>query len=415
MLDLSTRLQADPEVAASIAREERRQRDGIELIASENFVSGAVLDAVGSVLTNKYAEGYPGKRYYGGCENVDIVEQLAIDRVKKIFHAGYANVQPHSGAQANQAVYVAALHPGDTILGMALDAGGHLTHGARVNVSGRHYDAYSYGLHPETEEIDYAEVEELAHVKKPKLIIAGASAYSLVIDWKRFRAIADKVGALFMADIAHYAGLIAAGFYPSPVGIADFVTSTTHKTLRGPRGGLILANAEHERVLNSAVFPGTQGGPLMHVIAAKAIAFKEAMSREFKVYQEQVMDNARVMAKVLHERGFRVVSGRTECHMFLVDLRNRNLTGRDAETVLGRVGITVNKNAVPDDPQKPTVTSGIRIGTPAMTTRGFKEVEAELLAMLIADVLEAPQDEKVIRNVAGEVKRLCERFPVYGK
>ena len=405
----------DPEVWAAIENEHRRQEAHVELIASENYASPAVLSAQGSVLTNKYAEGYPGKRYYGGCENVDIVEQLAIDRVKKIFHAGYANVQPHSGAQANQAVYVAALHPGDTILGMALDAGGHLTHGARVNVSGRHYDAYSYGLHPETEAIDYAEVEELAHVKKPKLIIAGASAYSLVIDWKRFRAIADKVGALFMADIAHYAGLIAAGFYPSPVGIADFVTSTTHKTLRGPRGGLILANAEHERVLNSAVFPGTQGGPLMHVIAAKAVAFKEAMSREFKVYQEQVMDNARVMAKVLHERGFRVVSGRTECHMFLVDLRNRNLTGRDAETVLGRVGITVNKNAVPDDPQKPTVTSGIRIGTPAMTTRGFKEVEAELLAMLIADVLEAPQDEKVIRNVAGEVKRLCERFPVYGK
>ncbi|HET6493607.1 MAG TPA: serine hydroxymethyltransferase, partial [Burkholderiales bacterium] len=331
------------------------------------------------------------------------------------FHAGYANVQPHSGAQANQAVYVAALHPGDTILGMALDAGGHLTHGARVNVSGRYYDAYAYGLDPETEQIDYAEVEELAHVKKPKLIIAGASAYSLVIDWKRFRAIADKVGALLMADVAHYAGLIAAGFYPSPVGIADFVTSTTHKTLRGPRGGLILANAEHERVLNSAVFPGTQGGPLMHVIAAKAVAFKEAMSRDFKVYQEQVMDNARVMAKVLHERGCRVVSGRTECHMFLIDLRDKALTGRDAEAALGRVGITVNKNAVPSDPQKPTVTSGIRIGSPAMTTRGFREREAELLATLIADVLEAPQDEKTIKRVAAEVKILCEKFPVYGR
>jgi glycine hydroxymethyltransferase len=403
----------DPEVWAAVEREHRRQEDHVELIASENYASPAVLAAQGSVLTNKYAEGYPGKRYYGGCEYVDVVEQLAIDRVKKLFHAGYANVQPHSGAQANQAVYVAALHPGDTILGMALDAGGHLTHGARVNVSGRHYDAYTYGLHPETGEIDYAEVEELAHVKKPKLIIAGASAYSLVIDWKRFRAIADKVGALFMADIAHYAGLIAAGFYPSPVGIADFVTSTTHKTLRGPRGGLILADAQHERVLNSAVFPGTQGGPLMHVIAAKAVAFKEAMSREFKEYQEQVMDNARVMAKVLHERGCRIVSGRTECHMFLVDLRDKSLTGRDAELVLGSVGITVNKNAVPHDPQKPTVTSGIRIGTPAMTTRGFREVEAEQLAMLIADVLETPRDEKVIRHVAGEVKRLCEKYPVY--
>ena len=403
----------DPEVWAAVEKEHRRQEDHVELIASENYASPAVLAAQGSVLTNKYAEGYPGKRYYGGCEYVDVVEQLAIDRVKKLFHAGYANVQPHSGAQANQAIYVAALHPGDTILGMALDAGGHLTHGARVNVSGRHYDAYTYGLHPETGEIDYAEVEELAHVKKPKLIIAGASAYSLVIDWKRFRAIADKVGALFMADIAHYAGLIAAGFYPSPVGIADFVTSTTHKTLRGPRGVLILADAQHERVLNSAVFPGTQGGPLMHVIAAKGVAFKEAMSREFKEYQEQVMDNARVMAKVLHERGCRIVSGRTECHMFLVDLRDKSLTGRDAELALGSVGITVNKNAVPHDPQKPTVTSGIRIGTPAMTTRGFREVEAEQLAMLIADVLETPRDEKVIRHVAGEVKRLCEKYPVY--
>jgi glycine hydroxymethyltransferase len=405
----------DPELWGAIEGEYRRQEDHVELIASENYASPRVLQAQGSVLTNKYAEGYPGKRYYGGCEHVDVAEQLAIDRAKKLFHAGYANVQPHSGAQANQAVYVAALHPGDTILGMALDAGGHLTHGARMNVSGRYYDAYTYGLNPETEQIDYAEVEELAHVKKPKLIIAGASAYSLVIDWKRFRAIADKVGALFMADIAHYAGLIAAGFYPSPVGIADFVTSTTHKTLRGPRGGLILANAEHERVLNSAVFPGTQGGPLMHVIAAKAVAFKEAMTHEFKHYQEQVMDNARVMAKVLHERGCRVVSGRTECHMFLIDLRDKGLTGRDAEAALGRVGITVNKNAVPDDPQKPTVTSGVRIGSPAMTTRGFAEAEAELVATLIADVLEAPQDEKVIGQVAGEVKKLCGKFPVYGQ
>jgi glycine hydroxymethyltransferase len=403
----------DHEVWAAIESERRRQEDHVELIASENYASAAVLEAQGSVMTNKYAEGYPGKRYYGGCQFVDIAEQLAIDRVKKLFGAGYANVQPHSGAQANQAVYVAALHPGDTLLGMALDAGGHLTHGARVNVSGRHYDAYAYGLDPDTEQIDYAEVEELAHIKKPKLIVAGASAYSLVIDWKRFRAIADKVGALFMADIAHYAGLIAAGFYPSPVGIADFVTSTTHKTLRGPRGGLILANAEHERVLNSAVFPGSQGGPLMHAIAAKAVSFKEAMTREFKNYQEQVMDNARVMAKVLHERGCRVVSGRTECHMFLVDLRGKRLTGREAEAALGQVGITVNKNAVPDDPQKPTVTSGIRIGTPAMTTRGFREVEAERLANLIGDVLDAPQNETTLRNVAGEVRRLCAEFPVY--
>ncbi|OGA54278.1 MAG: serine hydroxymethyltransferase [Betaproteobacteria bacterium RIFCSPLOWO2_12_FULL_62_13] len=404
----------DPEVWKAIEQEYHRQEDHIELIASENYASPRVMHAQGTVLTNKYAEGYPGRRYYGGCEYVDVVERLAIDRAKKLFHAGYANVQPHSGAQANQAVYVAALHPGDTLLGMALDAGGHLTHGARVNVSGRYYDAYTYGLNPETGEIDYSEVEELAHVKKPRLIIAGASAYSLVIDWTRFRAIADKVGALLMADIAHYAGLIAAGFYPSPVGIADFITSTTHKTLRGPRGGLILANAEHERVLNSAVFPGTQGGPLMHVIAAKAVAFKEAMGREFKDYQEQVLDNARVMAKVLHERGCRIVSGRTECHMFLVDLRGKGLTGRDAEAMLGRVGITVNRNAVPDDPQKPTVTSGIRIGSPAMTTRGFTEMEAELLANLIADLLEAPQDEKVLKQVAGEVKRLCEKFPVYG-
>jgi glycine hydroxymethyltransferase len=404
----------DPELARALALEEKRQEDHIELIASENYVSPRVMLAQGSVLTNKYAEGYPGKRYYGGCEFVDMAEQLAIDRAKKLFRAGYANVQPHSGAQANSAVYYAALHPGDVILGMALDAGGHLTHGASVSLSGRYYDAVAYGLDPETEAIDYEEVEELAHVKKPKLIIAGASAYSLVIDWKRFRAIADKCGALLMADIAHYAGLIAAGLYPSPVGIADFVTSTTHKTLRGPRGGLILANAQHEKVLNSAVFPGTQGGPLMHVIAAKAVAFKEAMSRKFKTYQEQVLDNARVMAKALNERGFRIVSGRTECHMFLVNLRDKGITGRDAQNVLGQVGITVNRNAVPNDPQKPMITSGVRIGSPAMTTRGFREIEAELLANLIADVLEAPTDEKVLERTAGEVKRLCGKFPVYG-
>jgi glycine hydroxymethyltransferase len=406
---------SDPELWSAIDRENRRQEAHIELIASENYVSAPVLQAQGSVLTNKYAEGYPGKRYYGGCEFVDVAEQLAIDRAKKLFHAGYANVQPHSGAQANMAVYYAALHPGDTLLGMALDAGGHLTHGAKVSLSGRYFDAVTYGLDPKTEEIDYAEVEELAHVKKPKLIVAGASAYSLTFDWKRFRAIADKCGALFMADVAHYAGLIAAGLYPSPVGIADFVTTTTHKTLRGPRGGMILANAEHEKVLNSAIFPGTQGGPLMHVIAAKAAALGEAMTKEFKLYQEQVLDNARVMAKVLQERGFRIVSGRTDCHMFLVDLQSKGLTGREAEQILGRANITVNKNAVPKDPQKPMVTSGIRIGSPAMTTRGFKEIEAEQLAHLVADLLDTRGEEKALQRIVGAVKKLCEKFPVYGQ
>src|SRR5688572_15864852 len=336
---------ADPEVWRAIEKEYRRQEEHIELIASENYASPRVLHAQGSVLTNKYAEGYPGKRYYGGCEYVDIAEQLAIDRAKALFGAGYANVQPHSGAQANQTVYFAALHPGDTILGMSLEHGGHLTHGAKVNLSGRYFDAVSYGLDEESEQIDYAEVEELAHVKKPKLIVAGASAYSLVIDWKRFKQIADKVGALLMADMAHYAGLVAAGLYPSPVGVADFVTTTTHKTLRGPRGGLILANAQHEKILNSAIFPGTQGGPLMHVIAAKAAALGEAMTKEFKSYQQQVLDNARVMAKTMQERGFRIVSGRTDCHLFLVDLQSKGLTGKDAEQYLGRANITVNKNA----------------------------------------------------------------------
>jgi glycine hydroxymethyltransferase len=403
----------DPQLWSAIEKENRRQEAHIELIASENYVSPAVLQAQGSVLTNKYAEGYPGKRYYGGCEFVDIAEQLAIDRAKKLFNAGYANVQPHSGAQANAAVYYAVLHPGDTILGMALDAGGHLTHGAKVAQSGRWFDAVTYGLDPKTEEIDYKEVEELAHVKKPKLIVTGASAYSLVIDWKRFRAIADKCGALLMADIAHYAGLVAAGLYPSPVGIADFVTTTTHKTLRGPRGGLILANAEHEKILNSAIFPGTQGGPLMHVIAAKAAALGEAMTKEFKLYQQQVLDNARVMAKTLQERGFRIVSGRTDCHLFLVDLQSKGLTGKDAEQFLGRANITVNKNAVPKDPQKPMVTSGIRIGSPAMTTRGFREIEAEQLANLIADVLEARGEDTAVQRVIAEVKKLCDKFPVY--
>ncbi|MBM3343391.1 MAG: serine hydroxymethyltransferase [Betaproteobacteria bacterium] len=404
----------DAQLWQALESERQRQEDHIELIASENYASPRVLAAQGSVLTNKYAEGYPGKRYYGGCEFVDVAEQLAIERAKKLFHAGYANVQPHSGAQANFAVFKAVLHPGDVILGMALDSGGHLTHGSPANVSGRYFDAVTYGLNPETEEIDYEEVEELAMVRKPKMIVAGASAYSLRFNWKRFRQIADQCGALLMADVAHYAGLIAAGFYPSPVGIADFVTSTTHKTLRGPRGGLILADQKHEKILNSAVFPGTQGGPLMHVIAAKAVAFQEALTREFRDYQEQVLDNARVMAKVLHERGLRIVSGRTECHMFLVDLRSKQVTGAAAETALGKARMTINKNAIPRDPQRPTVTSGIRVGSPAMTTRGFKELEAEKVAHLIADVLDAPNDESNLKRVAGEVKTLCDQFPVYG-
>jgi len=404
----------DPELFKAMEAERQRQEDHIELIASENYTSPAVMEAQGSVLTNKYAEGYPGKRYYGGCEYVDIAEQLAIDRAKALFGCEYANVQPHSGSQANAAVYMAMLKPGDTILGMSLAHGGHLTHGASVNFSGKVFNAVTYGLHPETEAIDYDEVQRLAEEHKPKMIVAGASAYALVIDWKRFRKIADSVGAYLFVDMAHYAGLVAAGLYPSPVGIADFVTSTTHKTLRGPRGGLILSSAEHEKALNSAIFPNIQGGPLMHVIAAKAVAFKEAAGKEFKDYQEQVMANARVMAKVLTERGLRIVSGRTESHVFLVDLQPKNLTGKDAEALLGRAHITVNKNAIPNDPQKPFVTSGIRIGTPAMTTRGFKEAEAEKLAHLIADVLDAPSDEAVIARVVGEVKVLTAKFPVYG-
>ena len=403
----------DPELWAAIQNENRRQEDHIELIASENYTSPAVMEAQGSQLTNKYAEGYPGKRYYGGCEYVDIAEQLAIDRAKALFGAEYANVQPNSGSQANQAVYMSVLKPGDTILGLSLAHGGHLTHGASVNASGKLYNAIQYGLDA-NEEIDYDQVQALATAHKPKMIVAGASAYALVIDWKRFRAIADSVGAYLFVDMAHYAGLIAGGVYPSPVGIADFVTTTTHKTLRGPRGGIILAKAEYEKVLNSAIFPGIQGGPLMHVIAAKAVALKEAASKEFKVYQKQVVDNARVMAMVLHERGLRIVSGRTDSHLFLVDLQAKNITGKDAEIVLGRAHITVNKNAIPNDPQKPFVTSGIRIGSPAMTTRGFKELEAEQLAHLIADVLDAPDDDAVIARVAGEVKQLCVKFPVYG-
>ncbi|AXK40703.1 serine hydroxymethyltransferase [Crenobacter cavernae] len=404
----------DPELSAAMDAEYRRQEDHVELIASENYVSYAVMEAQGSVLTNKYAEGYPNKRYYGGCEHVDVVEQLAIDRLKALFGAEYANVQPHSGSQANQAVYVSVLKPGDTILGMSLAHGGHLTHGASVNISGKLYNVVAYGL-DENEVLDYAQVERLAREHKPKMIVAGASAYALEIDWARFRKIADEVGAYLFVDMAHYAGLVAGGEYPNPVPFADFITTTTHKTLRGPRGGVILAKAEHEKILNSAIFPCLQGGPLMHVIAAKAVAFKEAASPEFKDYARQVKANAKVMAETLTERGLRIVSGKTESHMFLVDLRAKNITGKDAEAALGRAHITVNKNAIPNDPEKPFVTSGIRIGTPAMTTRGFGVEEAKQLANLIADVLDAPQDEANLARVAESVKALCQRLPVYGK
>jgi glycine hydroxymethyltransferase len=410
-----TLAQADPDVWAAINNEHTRQEEHIELIASENYASRAVLAAQGSQLTNKYAEGYPGKRYYGGCEYVDVAEQLAIDRAKKLFDAEFANVQPHSGAQANQAVFFAALKPGDTILGMSLPHGGHLTHGSPVNFSGKWFRVVAYGLNPETELIDYDAAESLAHEHKPRLIIAGASAYSRLIDWARFRAIADSVRAYLMADIAHYAGLIAAGLYPSPVGVAHFVTSTTHKTLRGPRGGLILAGAEHEKLINSAVFPGLQGGPLMHVIAAKAVAFREALSHDFKVYQERVLENARVLATVLRDRGLRIVSGGTDSHLFLVDLRAKKITGKDAEAALGKANITVNKNAIPNDPEKPFVTSGIRVGSPAITTRGFTEIETEALGHLMADVLDAPTDSATIKRVVGAVKALTAKFPVYAE
>jgi glycine hydroxymethyltransferase len=406
--------QSDPDVWAAIAAENRRQEEHIELIASENYASPAVLAAQGSQLTNKYAEGYPGKRYYGGCEHVDVAEQLAIDRAKKLFGAPFANVQPHSGAQANQAVFFAALNPGDTILGMSLPEGGHLTHGSPVNVSGKWFNVVPYGLAADTELIDYDAAEALAHRHKPALVLAGASAYSRVIDWKRFRAIADSVGAKLMVDMAHYAGLVAAGLYPSPVGIADFVTSTTHKTLRGPRGGLILAAAGCEKAINSAVFPGWQGGPLMHVIAAKAVAFGEALKHDFKVYQERVLENARVLARVLADRGLRIVSGGTDSHMFLVDLRPKGITGKDAEAALALAHITVNKNAIPNDPEKPFVTSGIRLGSPAMTTRGFGEIESEELAHLIADVLEHPREDAAIAKVRGKVAEMTAKFPVYG-
>jgi glycine hydroxymethyltransferase len=406
----------DPELAAALEHERVRQEEHIELIASENYASPRVLEAQGSVLTNKYAEGYPGKRYYGGCEYVDIAEQLAIDRAKKLFGADYANVQPHSGSQANAAAYLALIKPGDTLLGMSLDHGGHLTHGAKVNFSGKIFNAVQYGLDPATGEIDYAQVERLAHEHKPKLIIAGFSAYSRVIDWARFRSISDAVGAYFLVDMAHVAGLVATGAYPSPVPHADVVTTTTHKTLRGPRGGLILARANEEitKKLNSLIFPGTQGGPLMHVIAAKAVAFLEAMQPEFVGYQQQVVANARAMCAVLQERGHRIVSGGTDNHLFLLDLIDRAYTGKDADAALGKAHITVNKNTVPNDPRSPFVTSGLRIGTPAVTTRGFGEKEVRQLAHWIADVLVDVNDATVIERTRAAVQDICKRFPVYG-
>lgn len=407
----------DPEIAQVIQDEAQRQEDHVELIASENYVSPSVLTAQGSILTNKYAEGYPGKRYYGGCEYVDTAERLAIARVKKLFNADYANVQPHSGSQANTAAYAAMIHPGDTVLGMSLAHGGHLTHGASVNFSGKLYRFFMYGLNPITGEIDYDQVEHLAKEQRPKLIVSGFSAYSRIVDWQRLRDIADSVDAYLMADIAHVAGLIAMGLYPSPVNIADVTTSTTHKTLRGPRGGLILAkaNPELEKKLNSAIFPGNQGGPLMHVIAAKAVAFLEALQPEFKDYQKQVLTNARTMAKIMMRRGYSIVSGGTDNHLFLVDLINKGITGKDAEAALGKANITVNKNAVPNDPQSPFITSGLRIGTPAVTTRGFKEVECEQLAHWICDILDDLQNEKNIKEIKKKALALCHQFPVYAK
>ena len=405
--------QSDPEIFAAIQAENKRQEDHIELIASENYASPAVMAAQGTQLTNKYAEGYPGKRYYGGCEFVDIAEQLAIDRVKQLFGADCANVQPHCGASANQAVLLAFVKPGDTIMGMSLAEGGHLTHGMPLNMSGKWFNVVSYGLNAD-EAIDYDAMERKAHESKPKLIIAGASAYSLRIDFERFAKVAKDVGAIFMVDMAHYAGLIAAGLYPNPVPHADIVTSTTHKSLRGPRGGIILMKAEHEKAINSAVFPGLQGGPLMHVIAAKAVAFKEALQPEFKTYQQQVLKNAEIVAQTLTERGLRIVSGRTESHVMLVDLRSKGITGKEAEAALESAHMTINKNAIPNDPEKPFVTSGVRIGTPAMTTRGFKEEEARMTANLVADVLENPRDEANLAAVRAKVSALTARFPVYG-
>jgi len=405
--------QTDPELWAAIEAENARQEHHIELIASENYASPAVMAAQGSQLTNKYAEGYPGKRYYGGCENVDVAEQLAIDRVKQLFGADAANVQPHCGASANEAVFLAFLKPGETIMGMSLAEGGHLTHGMPLNMSGKWFNVVSYGLNAQ-EEIDYDAMERKARESRPKLIVAGASAYSLHIDWARFAKVAKEVGAIFLVDMAHYAGLIAAGVYPNPVPHADVVTSTTHKSLRGPRGGIILMKAEHEKAINSAIFPGLQGGPLMHVIAAKAVAFKEALTPQFKTYQQQVIRNAQIVAQTLTERGLRIVSGRTESHVMLVDLRAKGITGKEAEAVLGQAHMTINKNAIPNDPEKPMVTSGVRIGTPAMTTRGFKDDEARLTAHLIADVLDRPRDASNIEAVRAKVNALTARFPVYG-
>ena len=404
--------QTDPELFAAIQAENARQEHHIELIASENYASPAVMAAQGSQLTNKYAEGYPGKRYYGGCENVDVAERLAIDRARQLFGADAANVQPHSGASANQAVFLAFLKPGDTIMGMSLAEGGHLTHGMPLNLSGKWFKVVSYGLNAQ-EAIDYDAMERKAHEARPKLIIAGASAYSLHIDFERFAKVAKAVGAVFLVDMAHYAGLIAAGVYPNPVPHADVVTSTTHKSLRGPRGGIILMKAEHEKAINSAVFPGLQGGPLMHVIAAKAVAFKEALAPTFKLYQQQVLVNAKVVAQTLSERGLRIVSGGTQSHVMLVDLRAKGITGKEAEAVLGAAHMTINKNAIPNDPEKPMVTSGVRIGTPAMTTRGFGEEEARLTAHMIADVLDKPRDPDNIAAVRARVNALTARFPVY--
>ncbi len=414
--DLAVIEAVDPEIAQAIVAEEVRQESHIELIASENYTSEAILAAQGSVLTNKYAEGYPAKRYYGGCEHVDVCEQLAIDRAKALFDVNYANVQPHSGSQANAAVYMALLNPGDVILGMSLAEGGHLTHGAKVSFSGKIYQAYQYGLDPETGDIDYQQVAALAQEHRPKMIVAGFSAFSGVLDWARFREIADSVGAYLLVDMAHVAGLVAAGVYPSPCQIADVVTTTTHKTLAGPRGGLILSNSTDEALLkklNSAVFPGGQGGPLMHVIAAKAICFKHAMKPEFKTYQEQVLKNANAMVKVFLERGFNVVSGKTDNHLFLVDLVNKGITGKAADAALGAAHITVNKNAVPNDPQSPFVTSGLRIGSPAVTSRGMKEKEVTELAGWMCDILDDITDEAVIQQVQEKVATLCQAFPVY--
>jgi len=405
----------DKELWSSMTKESQRQEDHIELIASENYASTRILEAQGSLLTNKYAEGYPSKRYYGGCEFVDIAEELAISRAKELFKADYANVQPHSGSSANAAAFLALLEPNDTILGMSLDHGGHLTHGAKVNFSGRNYNGIQYGLHPETNEIDYEQVRKLAHEHNPKLIIAGFSAYSGIVDWKIFREIADEIGAYFLVDMAHVSGLVAAGLYPSPVPFADVVTSTTHKTLRGPRSGIILArkNDVIEKKLNSAVFPGSQGGPLMHVVAAKAICFKEALEPEFKIYVQQVMDNAKIMCETILSRGIDVVTGKTENHIVLVDLRKKDITGKDLEKALGDVNITVNKNAVPNDPRSPFVTSGVRLGTPAVTTRGFKEKEVALLSNWICDVVENIDDEAKMLEIKNTVINLTNQYPVY--